>query len=314
VEIAPQYVDVAIKPAEKKGAPAEVTLIPNTTYTRLVNKTQSASKGEPLILRDGDDPMTVYVKRSVSRPNTSSPFSLTVVDPGAFFAATVRTVLAAEGIKICGQTQRKRIRRMDGSLPDDLQVVAEHKTRLGNFLWRVNKCSQNMFAEALLKTMGAYAGRENKPRVGSWETGREVVRDFLRDIGVDLKKIVIDDGSGLSHTNRVTPEAVMGVLAYMNSRPFFQEWLENLAVPGEKAGTLRRRMKDLAGCVFAKTGYIRGASVLSGFVIPSKNRAYAFTVLCNDTFKAKGGTRAAKKLQESVCEILAETKETARGG
>jgi D-alanyl-D-alanine carboxypeptidase/D-alanyl-D-alanine-endopeptidase (penicillin-binding protein 4) len=307
-------VDVAIKPAAQKGQSAEVRLIPNTTYTKLVNKTKTSSKGEPLILRSGDDPMTIYVKRRVSRPNTSSPFSLTVVDPGAFFAATARTVFATEGIKIHGKTQRQRIRRMDGSLPDNLQIVAEHRTRMRDILWRVNKCSQNMFAEALLKTMGAYAGRVDNPREGSWETGRKAIEGFLKHVGAELEKIVVDDGSGLSHDNRMTPQAMMDVLAYMHSRPDFKEWLTSLAVPGEEVGTLRRRMKDLAGQVFAKTGYIRGASVLSGYVLPSDDQKYAFTVLCNDTYKAKGGTWAAKKLQESVCETLAETKETARGG
>ncbi|NLX13369.1 MAG: D-alanyl-D-alanine carboxypeptidase/D-alanyl-D-alanine-endopeptidase [Phycisphaerales bacterium] len=298
-------VDVQIKPAPQIGAPAEVTLIPDSTYTRLANTSQTASKGEPVIQRSGELPMVVQVSGPVSRGNVGSPFSLAVIDPGMFFACAARTSLASKGIRIVGQTRRQRIRRIDGDIPADLRIVAVHESKLDDFLWRVNKSSQNMCAEALLKTVGAYGARHTPSQIGGYDTGRESISAFLKGIGVSLTGIVIDDGSGLSHDNRLTPEAIVKILAYMDRHPRRELFQASLAEPGDQEGTLRRRMHDLNGQVYAKTGYIRGASTLSGYVVGPDGQRYAFSVLCNETTKVKDGTSAARRLQDAICKTLA---------
>ncbi len=299
-------VDVLIKPAADKGQPAIVTFLPTTPYVRLENRTKTAAKGEPIINRSSVDPPTILVSGSVSKGNAPEDApSISVPDPGVFFASACRTVLASQGIRIAGETRRERVRSAAGSLPPDLKVVATHDRKMIDLMWRVNKSSLNMFAEALLKTMGAYAGREKAPGVGSYETGRAVVRDFLDKVGISRDTYVLDDGSGLSHDNRVTPAMLTSILAYMDRHPRREEWLKNLAAPGEKVGTLRKRMKDLDGRVFAKTGTIGGVSSLSGYIKGPAGRWYAFSVLCNDTNKAKGGTGAATQLQDEICRTLA---------
>lgn len=64
-------------------------------------------------------------------------------------------------------------------------------------------------------------------------------------------------------------------------------------------------MKDLSGKVVAKTGHINNVSTLSGYVVGPGGRRYAFSVLCNDTYRAKGGPGAAHKLQDGLCRLLA---------
>ncbi len=299
-------VDVLIRPAEVKGHPAHVKLVPDTPWAQLENRTESAAKGEPLVRRRGTSPMTISVSGPVSRPNDAKhPLWVSVTDPGAFFASTCRTVLASRGIKIAGETRRQRVRLRDATLPGDLKILADHETRPIDILWRVNKSSQNLFAEALLKTMGASARRGSETRVGSYETGRAAIRDFLKGIGVSLEACVIDDGCGLSHSNRTTPAVLTAILCHMDRHPRRGEWRSSLAVPGEEIGTLRRRMTLLKGSVFAKTGYIRGVSTLSGYVLGPGQRGYAFSILCNDVDKAEGGTSAARRLQDSICRTLA---------
>jgi D-alanyl-D-alanine carboxypeptidase/D-alanyl-D-alanine-endopeptidase (penicillin-binding protein 4) len=300
--------DVLIKPAKTVGRQAAVTLIPNTPWTILVNKTKTAKKGEPLISRSGDGPITVTVSGKVSRPNSEEdPFSLTIDDPGQFFAATCRTVLAARGVKIRGETKRRRVRLADGSLPKDLKVVAVYERKLKDMLWRCNKSSQNMFAEALFKTIG-YHKSNPAARVGSNKTANAAVLAFLDELGLDTEGMVIDDGSGLSHENRCTPDAIARVLMLMHYTSMAEVYRSSMATPGEPVGTLRKRLKDLAGKVFAKTGTISGVSALSGYVDGPDDRQYAFCVLCNDTHRAKGGTSAARQVQDAVCRKLATWK------
>ena len=299
-------VDLVVKPAANKGAPAVVTLIPNTPWARLENKSKTASKGEPLVRRRGTGPITISVGGSVSRANDPEhPLSIAVVDPGSFFASTCRTVLAARGIKIVGETRRERVRTTPGGLPGDLKILAVHETKVTDILWRVNKSSMNLFAEALLKTIGAYDGSGRLVREGTCENGRKAVRVFLGRIGMSADSCVIDDGSGLSHTNRATAAVLTTILCHMDRHPLREVWWSSLAVPGEEVGTLRRRLKSLKGFVFAKTGTIRGVSALSGYVVGPNDRRYAFSVLCNDTGRAKYGTTAAKKLQDAICKKLA---------
>ena len=297
-------VDLVIKPGPALGQLAEVTLIPNTSWVKLENHTKTATKGEPLVSRLGTGPITISVTGPVSKPNDpDNPLSLTVVDPGAFFASTLRTVLAADDIKINGQTRRERVRLANGELPPDVQVIAVHETPLADLLWRLNKSSQNLFAEALFKTIGAHPGRGRPEQVGGYETARPVVEEFLKSIGASLENCVLDDGSGLSHSNRVTPAMMGAILRFMDHHPHRDRWLASLAEPGEREGTLRKRMRDLRGRVFAKTGHLSGVSALCGYVLGPHDYRWAFVVLCNDTEKAKGG--GANQLQDALCRTLA---------
>jgi len=299
-------VDVVIKPGSRPGLPARVTLIPpETPWVKLRNKATTATKGEPVVRRLGDGPITISVAGSVSKPNSAdSPLSIPVVDPGAFFANTCRTALAARGIKIVGQTRRQRMRQPGEKLPADLQIVAVHERKLADLLWRVNKSSLNMFAEALLKTLGAYAGPGKPPRQGTLAGGQGAVRQFLGSLGLSEDLYVLDDGSGLSHDNRAAPIVLTTVLQHMDRHPQRDLWWANLSTPGEKYGTLAKRMKDLKGKVFAKTGHIGGVSTLSGYVLGNKQRRYVFSVLCNDTNKVAGGSGEAHRLQERICRLL----------
>ncbi|MEP0842516.1 MAG: D-alanyl-D-alanine carboxypeptidase/D-alanyl-D-alanine-endopeptidase [Phycisphaerae bacterium] len=313
-------IDVVVRPGKGGvGTPAEVLLLPATSWVTLKNTAKTAKEGEPIFRRLGDGPITIWVSGSVSKPNSpTEPRSIAITDPGMFFASVCRSALAGQGIRIAGQTRRTRVRGQDGKLPADLRVIAVHERKIADVLWRVDKSSINMFAEAVVKTLGAYAGREDAPAVGSYENGRAVLTRFLDRLGVPPADYVIDDGSGLSHDNRVTPAMMTAILKYMNAHPRRKEWWANLAVPGEQVGTLRRRMKDLAGQVFAKTGTIKGVSTLSGYVVGAEGRVYAFSVLCNETERAKVSPHT---LQDSICRQLASwgapsaaTSKTQKGG
>jgi D-alanyl-D-alanine carboxypeptidase/D-alanyl-D-alanine-endopeptidase (penicillin-binding protein 4) len=75
-----------------------------------------------------------------------------------------------------------------------------------------------------------------------------------------------------------------------------------LAVAGED-GTLSKRFddSDLKGRVYAKTGYISGASALSGYISSKSGGEYAFSVLVNN---AKAPLHKIRDFQEAVCEAV----------
>lgn len=297
-------VEVIVKRGEKVGDPADVTLHPASSYMKLTNTTKTASKGEPNIKRSPGDPTSIVVSGPVSKGNdiNYAP-SIAVADPGLLFASACKTALAQAGIEIAGEVKRERIRGADLSIPAGVETIATYDRKLIDIMWRVNKSSLNVFAEGLLKTVGAYDETGRAVAVGGYETGRARIKKMLDAMGIKSEGIVIDDGSGLSHGNRVTPAMLTTILRHMHSSPRREEWWGDLAVPGEKEGTLRRRLKGYEGKVFAKTGSINAVSALSGYVKSSDGRIYAFSVLCNDTNKSKG--MAPHELQDGVCKILA---------
>ncbi len=296
-------VDVILTPGPK-GKPAVVTLIPD--WVQVQNKTVSGGRGQPVIVRSSIDPLTILVSRNVSRPTGDQDHpSVPIDDPGTFFAQTVRSVLASKGIKIEGKVRRQRVRKADGSLPSEFRIVAVAESKPIDFLWRLNKSSTNFFAEALFKSLGAYAG--GKTAVGTRSSGAAVMREFLGKLGVKTDGFVLDDGSGLSHTDRISPASLCEALVYMDRQlPTRKQWWAGLATPGDSESTLYRRMRSLQGSVYAKTGTIAGVSSLSGYVVATdRKRYFAFSVLCNDTGKTRGGGTAAHKLEDELCKILA---------
>lgn len=310
-------ISVLVKPgAGGVGSTPEITLVPGTSWVTLQNTAKTAKSGDPLVRRTGSGPLTVVVSGSVARPNSmSSPLRVTVTDPGMFFATACRTSLAAQGITIHGDTRRARVRQASGALPPELQTVDVHETKLLDVMWRANKCSINMYAEVMLKTVGAYAGRESAPGVGGYETGRAATEKFLTELGVPKADYRIDDGSGRSLNDRASAAMLTAVLRRMNAHPQRRAWWESLATPGDSDGTLRRRMKDISGRVFAKTGHIEGVSSLSGYVVGRQRQVYVFSILCNEKARAKV---APNDFQDNICRAIANwgppAEKEAKGG
>jgi PBP4 family serine-type D-alanyl-D-alanine carboxypeptidase len=140
----------------------------------------------------------------------------------------------------------------------------------------VNAESDNFTAEVLLKHLGAIERGK-----GTTAAGAAVVRSVLEYAEVPLSGVRIVDGSGLSRLDRLTPQALVGILRAAWSDPLLRgTFLSSLAVAG-RTGTLERRLRQpgVRGQVFAKTCTTSLASALSGYVAGR----YAFAVVQNDT-------------------------------
>ena len=128
------------------------------------------------------------------------------------------------------------------------------------------------------------------------------MRRFLKAKKIGDEGLVVRDGSGLSHQNRVSAALLAKVLHSVKSEKYFPEFLHALPAAGED-GTLDERFKglpELKGKIFAKTGYISGVSCLSGYVVRG-NSVWSFSVLVNGL---KGGAHEAKRLQEKIGERI----------
>jgi D-alanyl-D-alanine carboxypeptidase/D-alanyl-D-alanine-endopeptidase (penicillin-binding protein 4) len=158
--------------------------------------------------------------------------------------------------------------------------------------------SQNWMAEQLIRTLAAELG-EN----GSWSEGVDVIETFLTEqVGVDSLDIAPRDGSGLSAYNLVTPRALVRILQYMERGANAVTYRAALAEPGEEESTLERRLTDLEGRLFAKTGTISNVNSLSGYLVRVDGTEVIFSILSNGSGLPASRVRAAI---DDVVRILA---------
>lgn len=288
------------------GQPALLSAATDTDagYVRLVNRTTTGGPSAETYSRDLAQ--NVYTVSSTVAPGETQTEALAVTNPTEFFVETLVAVLRREGIEVDGEAVD-----VDdwGARPDyrRMRRVATHLSpHLSAIVGETNTESNNLYAEQLLRTMGAYVYTGTEYALGSAEAGVVASEPFLRRIGIDPRDLTLADGSGLSAMNRLTPEAIVQLLAAMREHPdpaTRDAFYRSLAVGGLTGTIANRYAGGLArGNVHAKTGYISGARTLSGYVTAANGHTIAFSLLCNHYSTA---TSRVNRAQDQIVEMLA---------
>lgn len=135
--------------------------------------------------------------------------------------------------------------------PTFTTIYTQYSPTLDSLNYWFMKKSINLYGEALVKTI-AY----EKTGKGSTEKGVEQVKKFWKEQGIESSALHMIDGSGLSPQNRVTADALVKVLQYARSRPWFQYYEDALPIFNQmklKSGTIGG-VKSFAGYHTAKDG------------------------------------------------------------
>jgi D-alanyl-D-alanine carboxypeptidase/D-alanyl-D-alanine-endopeptidase (penicillin-binding protein 4) len=216
---------------------------------------------------------------------------IAVESPPEYAATVFEELLGRRGILVRGTIGA-------GKLPADARLLKLHESSpLSDVLPLLNKPSDNLIAEALLKTLGVETGRS-----GSWQDGAAAVLSFLQKCGVDASSAAVADGSGLSRLNCVSPRVLVKTLRYMADGPEGGLFADSLPIAGVD-GTLAHRMSGTAaqGKVRAKTGYVTHVCALSGYLTASSGARFAFSIILNNHLCAN---RQATAAQDAICEVL----------
>jgi D-alanyl-D-alanine carboxypeptidase/D-alanyl-D-alanine-endopeptidase (penicillin-binding protein 4) len=170
-------------------------------------------------------------------------------------------------------------RAPEADLPSTNKVLAEHfSTPLLDDIRVTNKTSQNLHAELALRLAGKLRGSG-----GSFEGGREAVKQFLLQAGLKEDEFAFLDGSGLSRRDLVTPAATVQLLIYAARQPWGAAFEESLPVSGVD-GSLANRFQNTpaAGLIHAKTGSLSHVNALSGYGQTQRGRRFVFSIFCNN--------------------------------
>jgi len=271
---------LTVSPGPSAGATAMVALSAGSGLELLNRATTGAAESENTIdYRRHLDRAVLEVTGSIPVGAQSDTRTVAVINPTVFFAQSLKDGLVARGIAVAGEAVD--FDDIAGEMPGgELRVLATTPSPpLSVIATVLMKASQNLYAETLLKALGAA-----RNGLGTAEGGRVAVRSALDAWGIPRDAYVLYDGSGLSRYNYVTPSTLVAVLEHMYKDPRHHDaFVATLPIAG-KDGTIGSRLRRTRaeGNAVAKTGSIANVRSLSGFVKTRDGEMVVFSILAND--------------------------------
>ena len=292
---------ITLSPGAQIGDLVQIDTVPPAVYGEFIITATTApedTRARIRVLRRIDTNL-VQIDGRLPQGGREVIEEVSVHNTTLFFVTVLKDALQKAGIPVSGQP--RDIDDLDKSRfePDRMKLLARYQSPpLSEIIRAINKPSQNLYADQLLKTLGARFGEE-----GSFSEGYQVVKEFLDESGIDSNGFFMIDGSGLGRIDLVQPRQTLGLLETMHRHPNASFYYESLPIAGVD-GTIRRRMKGTLaeGNVHAKTGYINRARSLSGYVTTLDGERLAFCMMVNNYTVP---TSLANRLQDQVCERLA---------
>jgi len=338
--------DLFVKPADRAGIPCRITTGPPTSLVTLINRTQTAPKGAEsriAVYRPVGENI-IYVSGRLTLDNTGYYGAVAVHNPAGLFVSLLKEALGRRGIVVTGRTRvidwkYREVTPFDFSKVIELGSV--ESMPLGDIVRETLKPSQNLWAQLLLLQVGETSRRpvtaggvtlNSSTRASesassasgasdaravrtTEELGVEALNDFMSSIGVRRGDVVLEEGSGLSRRDVITPEATVALLAYASKTRWSDVYRNALPIAGVD-GTLQNRMKGTpaAGNVRAKTGTLRYVYTLSGYVTTAAGERLAFSIMLNNynaersdssVVQAPGASTAPRDEMDAIAIMLA---------
>ncbi len=312
-----------IKPADHPGERAFLNIAPFPEYYKVDNRVMTTPQGTgPRTVSINREPGSSQLTLWGNIPQDDPGFgeALAIEDPADFTARLFRQLLEERGVTVYGRarthhtelasTQTFTVTSIASgggdstrpSVPAPLVLASYQSPPVSQDLRVINKVSQNLHAELMLRLLGKEKGTS-----GSIEGGLEVLRGFLVNAGLKPDQFYFYDGSGLSREDLVTPEAVVALLSYCHRQPWGQLYEGTLPVAGVD-GSLAERFRNTpaAGVVRAKTGSLLHVYSLSGYATAQSGQHIVFSVITNNN------NLPAKKALDTIDAIVERIVEDKR--
>ena len=227
--------------------------------------------------------------------NCARSNSINVLDRDDYIDGLFRLKWKQLGGKLNGKT-------VTGTAPFDARLLAEHRARaLPEVVRDTNKPSDNALARTLFLSLGALEadtvlGSRPLPPVADQTTYTRAdgaVRNWMRARGIDDSGFVIDNGSGLSRIERISPVQMGGVLRAGLHSHWAPEFMASMPIAALD-GTMRRRLNGspAAGRARLKTGTLRNVVAVAGYVPDAAGVQHVVVAMVNDELAGDGRGRA----------------------
>jgi len=311
-------VQATVKPGPRAGAPCQLALQPATAWLTFSNRTETVEKGatRKIHLYHPLGQNLIYVSGQMPIDDAGYTNEVTLHNPAGLFVSWFKQALARQGIKVTGKLRTmnwldREAQPLDRDQLVELGSVASLPVR--DLARAVEKPSQNLYADLLLAQVGEQARTADTPAdETSEDLGIRELNKFLTEAGVKRGEVIFKEGSGLSRDNLTTPNATVTLLEFMHRHKCAQAYLEALPIAGVD-GTLQSRMTGTpaAGNERAKTGTLRWANTVSGYVTTAAGEPLVFSLMVNRYYES----RPARGDLDTILVLLAGfTGRTSSGG
>lgn len=293
---------LTVNPGPAAGAPAVVAFEPDVPYYEVENRIVTTAGCDcmaklGLDRQPGSMKLTLWGRMPLNARERG--FGIAIEDPADYALRAFRAMLEQRGIAIGG---RPRVAHLDpttlpfldessssatsngkgggADLPPSQSrtlLVTHVSPPLTEVAKVINKVSQNLHAENLLRTLAS-----ERSLTPSLESALSLEKDFLTEAGISPDDFAWFDGSGMSAQDLVSPHAVTGLLLYASHQPWADAYRATLPVMGVD-GSLAERLKSspAAGRVLGKTGTLGHVNALSGYATTLDGEPIAFSILSN---------------------------------
>lgn len=297
-------VDFKIQPSKNKNEKAEVNIYPNNNFiaysNNIITSNENSVKNIEVIK---DDKLDLYRLSGNVPYDTIIPpkvyyQSVAISHPTKYFLNLFNESLKEYNIDLNGEIKDISEHEEEITYNDIKPIWIGYSPELDKIIGYINKTSNNLGAEMILKTLG-----KESSGTGSRIKGIEIVKKFASKAGIPPDNFTMVDGSGLSRLNLIQPKYLVDLLIYMYNSELKNSFMSSLALPNQ-VGTLKKRMLNSKAekSIYAKTGSMNNVSNITGYVHTADGEYFAFSIMFNN-FTAPDAL--ARNIQDMICMRLA---------
>ncbi|MDG2616737.1 D-alanyl-D-alanine carboxypeptidase/D-alanyl-D-alanine-endopeptidase [Thermoleptolyngbya sichuanensis XZ-Cy5] len=239
------------------------------------SRTVAASEAEFTAVRRAFDRLLLRVGGQLRVGSAAELEIIPVTDPTRHFINRLRRSLRNQGIALGPVAIATGPTRLT-----EPEIASIASAPLSELLKPTNANSENLYAEAMLRILGA----EQLPNqsANSLSAGITALKATLTQLGVSADSYAPVDGSGLARKNLASPESLVETLRAIARTPNARVFRDSLAVAGS-SGTLQSRFRNtpVQGRLWGKTGAISGIASLSGYLEPPQHPPLVISILVN---------------------------------
>ena len=167
-----------------------------------------------------------------------------------------------------------------GDTPDGYQVLASHYSRpLPQLVQQMNKVSDNGLAQLVFQRL---ADPSEQARELTLKAAEHQVLTWLASQQISTSGMVLDNGSGLSRSARLSTAQLAALLQANWQQPWIYEFIASLPLAGQD-GTIRQRFANsvVLNQARLKTGTLNNVTAIAGYVWDEQQRPYVFVAMVN---------------------------------
>ncbi len=290
-------INVFVRPGPNVGAPAQVFIDPEVPLIKVTSRATTSKSANSLQVSrstSGEGVEHIAVSGALPMVQTEKAYYKSVSRPDLWTGHQLKSFLSQRQIQVAGNVVAK-------SCEKAARVLADWESKpTGLMVADMMKYSNNFVAEMLTKQLAVAAGE----LPGTLSRGLVEIRASLKKIGLEEKNFVLVNPSGLTRENRLRAVDIVQILRHLSVQALYgPEAMAAFPLSGLD-GTLKSRLKSVAGSVRAKTGMLKGVVGLAGYVKGRSGRVFYFAFLFNGkTDKGEEARILFDQLAQQIAEL-----------